>query len=124
VKRQNREDQELIAIFDWAKHFKILREHMFHIANERKTTFAAGKRLSRKGVMPGVADIFLSYPSGDYHGLYIELKGPKAIKGYRPAKVSKPQMTFLGRMCAAGYCTCIKYGAEEAIEAIEHYLTL
>jgi len=72
--------------------------------------------------MPGVSDIFLSYPSKGYHGLYIELKGPKGIKGYRPAPVTKSQLDFIGNMCAAGYCGLVKYGSIEAMEAITEYL--
>ena len=46
-----------------------------------------GAKLKREGATPGAADLFLSIPSGDFRGLYIEMKTPKG-------KQSKLQKEF------------------------------
>ena len=38
------------------------------------------KRLEREGAVPGAPDLFLSVPSGDLAGLYIEMKTPKGTQ--------------------------------------------
>ncbi len=47
---------------------------MFHIPNEGKRSRTTGGRMRSEGMKSGVADIFLPAPSGEYHGLFIELK--------------------------------------------------
>jgi hypothetical protein len=47
---------------------------MFHIANGGKRDAKEAMKFKRMGVRRGVADLFLSIPNSEYHGLYLELK--------------------------------------------------
>jgi len=120
--RRNIEDSELAAIFDWAQYHPILSKYLIHIENERNCSWAAGKRRKRKGVKKGVSDLFLPYPSGKYHGAWIELKGPKNTRNYKPAPVTKSQQEWLNSMGKLGYYISVCYGADEAIEDFKNYL--
>jgi hypothetical protein len=74
-----------------------------------------GITLKRMGVKKGVADFFLALPSGDYHGLWIELKVGKG-------KLSPEQISFLNRKTERGYLAVAVWGFDAAIEIIKNYL--
>lgn len=77
--------------------------------------FAVGKKLKAEGVVPGVPDLCLPVPVGDYHGLYLELKR----KGKSP---SEEQWKFMINLYALGYCVHVTNHLEVALEIIEDYL--
>lgn len=72
--------------------------------------------LKKSGLTPGIFDLFLPYPAHDYHGLYIEMKHGRN-------KVTPEQARFCAYANDAGYHAVVCYGAAEAIQAIEDYLT-
>jgi hypothetical protein len=116
VVRSHTESNEQIAAMDWLRlqHPKIA-EHTMHIGNERKATYYAGYIMKRMGVLKGASDLFMAWPSGGYHGLFIEVK----------SKIGKPtphQLHFLERMNSVGYMARVCYGAEEIIDTIQEYL--
>lgn len=93
----------------------------------RSATNEYGETLDRNGYAPsivqdiegmksGVADIFLPAPSGEYHGLFIELKR------LRGGKRTEKQEEFIAAMNAAGYCACFCAGWMAAAEVIVGYL--
>lgn len=43
-----------------------------------------GKRLKDEGAVPGAADLFLAIPSGEYPGLFIEMKIPTSKSNQSP----------------------------------------
>jgi hypothetical protein len=89
---------------------------LFAIPNgglRNKTTAA---RLKAEGVKPGVPDLFLSLPSGTYHGLYIEMKRSEG------GKLSPEQKEMLDRFGGVGYMTVVANGADEALDAVKEYL--
>jgi hypothetical protein len=47
---------------------------IFSIPNERKVSPIAGKRFKDAGRVSGVPDLFLAFPSYNYHGMFIEMK--------------------------------------------------
>ncbi len=112
------ESNEQIAAMDWlrAQHPKIA-ECTMHIGNERKSSYYAGYIMKRMGVLKGASDLFLAWPKGGYHGLFIEVK----------SMVGKPtpeQKSFIQRMNALGYRALLCYGAEEVINAMKEYIAL
>lgn len=116
--RTNRhtESNEQIAAMEWLRlqHPKIA-EHTMHIGNERKTSYWAGYIMKKMGVLKGASDLFMAWPSGGYHGLFIEVK----------SKIGRPtldQKAFLKRMRDVGYRAEICYGAEEVISTMKSYL--
>jgi hypothetical protein len=88
-----------------------------HIGNERKASYYAGYINKRMGVLKGASDLFMAWPSGGYHGLFIEMKS--AI-----GKPTPEQKAFIQRVSEVGYYGCICYGAEEAIETMKYYIGL
>ncbi len=111
------ESNEQIAAMDWlrAQHPKIA-EHTLHIGNERKATYYAGYIMKRMGVLKGASDLFMAWPCGGFHGLFIEVK----------SKIGRPspeQKAFLERMRNVGYRAEICYGADEVISTIKDYLS-
>ena len=113
------EAQEGKALKDWSDYHPICKNYLIHIANESKTSWRNGKSMKAQGKKKGVSDYFLAYPSSGKHGLWIELKRlDKSL-----SKVSKEQREWLDLCSEAGYEACVAYGSEEAIHAIEKYLS-
>jgi len=59
--------------------------------------------------------VFLPYPSGGYHGLYIEFK-------YGKNKLTSEQREFLEYANNHGYQTGVAYSADDGIEILKSYL--
>lgn len=115
--KRHTESNEQIAAMDWlrAQHPKIA-EYTLHIGNERKASYYAGYIMKRMGVLKGASDLFMAYPIGVFHGLFIEVK----------SKIGRPsaeQKAFIERMRAVGYRAEICYGAEEVINTMKDYLS-
>lgn len=114
------EAQEGKALKDWSDYHPICKDHLIHIANESKTSWQNGRSMKAQGKKKGVSDYFLAYPCGDKHGLWIELKRVnKSI-----SKPSPEQIKWLSICDSVGYGTCVAYGALDAIDAIEKYLSM
>ena len=116
VVKRHTESNEQIAAMDWLRlqHPKIA-EYTLHIGNERKASYYAGYIMKRMGVLKGASDLFMAWPNGGYHGLFIEIK----------SKIGKPtpeQLAFLERMKNVGYKTAVCYGADEVISTMQEYL--
>lgn len=114
------ESAEQIALFQWAQAaagaFPALRL-MFAIPNGGNRNIVTATRLKAEGVKSGVPDIFLAAPSGEYHGLFLELK---RLKG---GEVSEAQEAWLKGLSEKGYGACIAKGWKEAADIIVEYLT-
>ena len=114
------ESEEQIALFEWAEWEKNKYpdlKWMFHIANGGKRNIVTAKRLKSEGLKPGVPDICLPVPKGEYHGLYVEMKR----KGNT---TSKYQDEWLQALSDYGYCTAVCYSCESAKDVIMGYLKL
>ena len=90
-------------------------KHLFHIPNGGGRNIAEAAHLKRMGVKAGVPDLCLPYPSGKYHGLYIEMKTDNG-------RLSAAQREYLSWLNMAGYYAVCCHGAEEAIEVIWGYV--
>ncbi len=86
-RRNNHPEDDLqIDCVSWFRErYPELAPLLFHPNNEAffgagktmQQRARAGKRAKDMGVMPGVADLVLLYPSSGYHGLMIEMKAKK-----------------------------------------------
>ena len=76
-----------------------------------------GKKLKDEGVVPGVSDLLLLYPSGKYHALCVEMKTPKG----RQSEVQKAWQRAVER---AGYKYALCRSLADFITTIEKYLAL
>jgi VRR-NUC domain len=112
------EEQEQIALMNWAKFHPICKEYLIHIPNERKCSPQYGLKLKSLGVKKGISDLFLAYPKFRYAGLWIELKKRKL------STVTKSQKEWIDKMNNLGYKAVVCYGWEEAKEVIDDYLNL
>jgi len=108
------------ALFSWADAAGIPELRMlFAVPNGgwRGPHPATARRLKDEGVRPGVPDIYLDVPRGEWHGLRIELK----IKGGR---LSPAQVKWLEKYSEYGYRAVCCYGWEQAKDEIRSYLRI
>lgn len=73
--------------------------------------------MKAEGLTKGVLDLFLPFPSGQFHGCYIEMK----LESNRP---TLEQAQFLAYAQSVGYYATVCYSADEAIAALTAYLAL
>ncbi len=122
VARRNNyaEDDHQATVIAWSRlnerKFPALR-WLFHVPNGGKRNAREAARLQTQGVIAGVADLFLPYPSREYHGLFIELKA-------EGGKLTDNQRAFLQAMVSRGYCAQVAVGSKAAIDLIEWYLQI
>ena len=112
------EAEEQAAVLKWAElmsHKHPCLKWMYHCPNGGSRNVAEAANLKRMGVKPGVPDLCLPYPSGKYHGLYIEMKTDKG----RPTAAQREYLSWLNQ---AGYKAVVCHGAEEAIGQIWGYV--
>jgi len=88
---------------------------LFAIPNGGRRDPITGARLKAEGVKPGVPDLFLPWPMGGYHGIFIELKAP----GGSP---TQEQRQWIERLRAAGYRAEVCVGWRAAAEVLFGYL--
>lgn len=112
-----KEKAEQRAVVEWLKWHPILKHCVISIQNEHAGGEVSGHHRKLMGVMAGASDLFIAYPCGGKHGLFIEMKRR------RLAKVSEEQIIFTNRMKSLGYEACICYGYDHAIKAIGDYLS-
>lgn len=111
------ENQEQKALFDWARVSGIKDiDLMFAIPNGGRRDARTGAILKKTGVKAGVPDIFLPIMSGEYGGLFIEMKRRKG------GTVSKAQTRYIDELAKQGYKVSICKGWTEAREVIMDYL--
>lgn len=115
------EQQEQINLIKWTQQPSIRGVYpelalLFHVPNERSDKVQAAI-LKKMGVKRGVPDLFLPIPSGEYHGLFIEMK---AVNG-RP---SDDQIWWSEHLKANGYACSVCYGWKQAAEILTWYLSL
>lgn len=110
------EDVEQKALMDWCRLHPVCKHYMFAIPNGGMRNVREAAKLKRTGVKAGVPDLFLAYPNGTHHGLFIEMK---RRNGNKP---TKQQLEMLTRLQAVGYEAIVSYGWEYACEFIQYYL--
>jgi hypothetical protein len=85
-----------------------------HVANERKASPQAGKRLRAKGVKSGVPDCLIFNQRNGFKGLALELK-------IKPNKPTENQKQWLSDLSVLGWLCKVAYDLDEAINIIDHY---
>lgn len=91
--------------------------------NEGARTEAQGWNLKMMGMEPGASDLFLAYPVGRFHGLWLEVKRNRK---YTPSEMAteswRRQKAFLERMILVGFDGHFCYGWEDGMRIIKNYL--
>ncbi len=113
------EHEEQVAIFQWAE----LNLHRFPVLellqgslNGVRLNIGQAVKAKRAGLKAGWPDLFLPVSSGNYHGLFIELK--KRGNTYP----TKKQHKILYALNDQGYLAIWGRGSDFAIAQIELYL--
>lgn len=110
------EYEEQVTLIELIKlYYPFLANHTIHIPNQRQCTIGYGAKLKKMGVLPGVPDLFIAWPTIKYYGLWLELKSKKG-------KATALQLEFIERMRKVGFYGCVAYGADEAFSIIKDYL--
>lgn len=70
--------QNCVTWFRYA--YPQLRLNLFSVPNGGARRRIEGAIMKAEGIVAGVADLLLLYPSAGYHGLCIEMKSPKGVQ--------------------------------------------
>src|SRR3990172_8063681 len=104
--RNNTEDQEMEALAHWValslQRYPPLK-YLYHTPNGGYRHPVTAARLKRQLVKKGIPDLFLPYPVGKRHGLWIELNTAKG----RP---TPEQLEWIASMIGLEYDATIAYG--------------
>lgn len=116
------------ALFEFMATARIetgtIGEYAFAVPNGTMFAGTAQQRskysnaLKSQGLRPGVSDVVIALPRGQYHGAYIELKREKK------SKVGDDQKIWLARVEAVGYYAALACGLDEAISHVRTYINL
>lgn len=108
------EDFEQARLVTWMTRQGI---RFYAVPNSGKRSFSYAIKLKSTGLVPGVPDICIPIPSGEWHGLYIELKRQHG------GVLSDPQREWLDYLNKQNYYASVANGFEEAKNIILKYLS-
>lgn len=115
------EHQEQSAVISWwwlaHKSYNLPPFALFAVPNGGARDAITGSRLKAEGVRRGALDLILAKPSGDKHGLFIEMK----VGDNKPTPEQKDYIDYL---LSVGYEVSVHWNADSAISAIKSYLAL
>ena len=113
------------AYFCWISQQKNCEplQRSFAIPNGGLRNKVQAARLKAEGVKAGVADTFLPYPCGQYHGLWIEFKKP-GTENLKSGGLSNAQLDFRNYCESVNYCYKVAYSWLQAAEHSVEYLSL
>lgn len=117
------EQKTQVALVEYIRFkYPAVFPHVLKIDNEGKRSAVGTHVLKMMGLHPGASDLFISYPSNGYHGLWIEVKPD----GYKfPPKDTEHllrQKAFIVSKKSVGYQALICVGIDECMKAIDDYL--
>lgn len=92
-----------------------LRDLMIAIPNGGQRNAIVAAKLKAEGVVAGVPDLFFAYPSGEWHGLFLEMKNGKA------GTVSEHQKRMMMILTQHGYKCVVCHTRDEFFNALHEY---
>lgn len=92
-------------------------EPIFSVPNGSYKSASSALKFQKEGLRSGVPDIFIAYPAGKYHGMFIEMK-------YGKKEPTDKQWEWLRRLASNDYKCIVAYTGNDAIAALEAYLSL
>lgn len=106
------------ALIKWARYNE--QRHpalqlLFAVPNAGKRSRAVAGRMIAEGLKAGVPDLCLPFPSGQYHGLFIEMKVGRN-------KPTANQVRWIEDLRSAGHRVEVCFSWDQAKDVIEDYL--
>jgi hypothetical protein len=112
------EDDLQAACITWFDYqYPKLKNLLFHVPNGGHRNIREAYRLKKQGVRPGVSDLILLIPKGNFHGMCIEIKSEKG-------KLSDNQKEWLESVQNNGYLTIVCFNFNSFKCYIDAYLNL
>jgi hypothetical protein len=116
MSRSHDEHAMQTAFFEWlAYQYPYLKKISFAVSNAGKRTSRQGKWLKDEGLLAGVWDACIPWPTKSHPGLWLEFK-------IHPRKLTKEQIQWRDYMIPLGWKMCLVYTLEEAVSALKHYI--
>lgn len=110
------EHHEQCAPIRWAWNSGDWRLKWLHaVPNGLRLTPGQARKAKAEGLKKGIPDLFLPYPSGEWHGLYLEMKT-------RIGRMSDDQKEYRDYCIKVGYKHIVPKSGPEAIRAIIDYI--
>lgn len=82
---------------------------------DKQKRIITGARMKAMGYTNGTPDIFIPHPSGEYHGLFVEMKT-------EAGRASKEQKAVMAQLEESGYKCVICRGIEDFKQIVTEYL--
>lgn len=106
------------ACVSWFRaEYPMLAANLFAVPNGGRRDATTGAKLKAEGVLAGVADLILLFPSNGYHALLIEMKTSKG-------KQSEAQKAWQKKMEEYEYRYVVCRSLDEFMNNINGYLRL
>ena len=113
---QQKEHLAQSLLVKWFRlQYPLMAKCLFAIPNGGVRHIGTALKLKSEGVTAGVSDLFLMIPSGQKHGLFLEMK-------QKDGKLQQNQTEFLNLAESMGYGAEVAYGFEDGVEKIKKYL--
>lgn len=109
----NGETYEQVAFADYLRSKGV---PFFHVPNDAKRSVGAALRLKAMGMSRGVPDIFIAWPCGHWHGMFVEMKTKEG------GRTSPEQREWIETLNNFGYHAVVAHGADKAIQYFEKYI--
>lgn len=113
----NRESKLQQACVKWFK-YQYPRSLIYAIPNGGKRGKTEAGILIGEGVLPGIPDLCVPVPKGDFHGLYIEMKD--ADNG----RLSDKQQSVIETLQRLGYKVVVVRSLEQFMNTVNEYMML
>lgn len=84
------------------------------IPNGGARNIVTAAKLKAEGVVAGVPDLFIPEPSGQYHGLFVEMK----VKGGR---LQQTQKNMIGKLKERGYKCDVCWSLDDFMKVVNEY---
>ena len=110
---EHTEQSRFFAILRRLKH--PVAPFAFAIPNGFLDTKSKRIRAWKEGMLPGVSDTFIPFPSNGFHGLFIEFKA-------QGGTLSMTQKAFLNYARSTGYKAEVVFSLREALQVLKDYL--
>jgi hypothetical protein len=124
--RKTLEDQIHVMVCDY---LRLKYPHVIFTTESSgiRLSIGAAKKLKKKRSCSGLPDLLIFYPSGEYSGLFIEIKqkesdvfNKKGVLRCLPHILE--QYSIIMRLKALGYCAEFGFGFDDCRQIIDNYM--